>query len=233
MSRDAVEPISLYDPSDHMIGRVYPRRAKQLVLKGKAVWLDEDRTLRLITDIPSAKNLEEERTVTDDTLYPNNGRPEPPASGGSAPDALLLYQAKQNVRDKKNLIRHTIAFAAVCLLLLVVYEEVVSDAIHPAWRAVDRTVQSLHDVLPYIPEDQWWPVNEATWQLEASYTYNYVPNVWYVFVGALLAWGGWILFRFIKRAAFKFRAASARKSRPDPVLQEYRRLKNLAADEAP
>lgn len=60
----------------------------------------------------------------------------------------------------------------------------------------------------------------------------YTPSWWYIAVGAMIAWSGYIAFRLskiaLKFAMKKWRSRATAKTRPDPIIAEYNRLKGLS-----
>jgi hypothetical protein len=53
--------------------------------------------------------------------------------------------------------------------------------------------------------------------------------MWYWLEGAMLAWGVWIVFRIIKRLASRLRIRKVIMDKPDPVIEEYNRLRKTIA----
>jgi len=218
---------------------VFPRRAKQLVLKGQAQWLEEGHTLQLIHDaaIVSATIPEEETKMTtitdDDTTCPPNERSTkkneaiPITEAAMLPltetDSLILYKAQQNVKAKKRLYHHFIAFVLAWVLLGMFYGGVIERTVHPSWR---RVTQNINLIEEHIPASAPWGVTNALNNIEWYFTSRYTPPIWHVLMGIMLAWGGWIVYQSINGATAK-RRSSRKKSKPDPVLQEYNRLKGI------
>lgn len=195
------------------------------MLAGRAAWLDE-KSLKIIAPFEKTK---EEIFMIDESVYPTNGEPKAAPELTEA-DGLLMYQARQNVRDRKNLLRHVVAFLVALPLLGVFYGAVIDNMTHPrAWKA-SRVVNELNAMHPYLDWERETTVGDAIFLINSSFRHNYTPVIWWVIVGAMLAWGGWIAVRVAKRAVKKLRS-SARKDKPDPVIAEYSRLKNLAENE--
>lgn len=228
--------ITLLNQHGNKISSIYPRRAKQLVLKGKAKWLKEGKTLQMISeDVTSSSTIhEEEITMTDEKIYTNNG--EPTAVSSTLPDAdtLLLYKAKQNVKDKKNLAKHALAYVAAWPLLGLFYAVFVEGMIHPRWWSINNSLRNLDELFSYIPDTYHWMLNNVMRDMEWQFTRHYIPPAWYLILGAMLAWGGWIAIRYVKRiadpASNRFRKGFIKKEKPDPIMQEYNRLKDIAED---
>jgi len=205
------------------VGTTYPRRAKQLIKNGRAAWLEEGQTLQLS---PTPAVIKEDTLMVDGIGYStNNGKvitetTEVPTTDS---DELLMYKARQNVRNKKNLIKHFFAFMAAWPILAIVYGTLVQNATHPlTWRIQD-TMRTMDLLVPHIPEDYWWVIDNTTWFLNGVIR-NYVPSIWYVILGVMLAWGTWIALRVVKQIVIKL---NTKKAKQDPVMQEYKRLKNM------
>ena len=130
--------------------------------------------------------------MVDENVCHTNGKPKETTHTLEKLDALLLYQAKLNVKEKKNMIMNAVAYIATWLVLGVLYDGIFANRIH----------------------------------------------LWNVIIGVMLAWGCWIAIRIVKHVkhtvkplAMKIRARFIRETKPDPVMQEYNRLKNMVADE--
>lgn|GEM_PF-1030150 len=235
-SRDFIENITLYDQRKIKIGHIYPRRAKQLVLRGRAVWLDEGQALQMMPDIDvtdsSSTIIEEEETMIDD-IYPTNdgSKAMVAASKMDEADSLLMYQAKQNVKDKKNLVKHVLAFIAAWPVLGIFYEAAIQDMVSPNWWRVSRAIQNIS---AHIANDYMMYVDELRWAVEWHFRRGYTPGIWYVLLGVMLAWGSWIAIRVLRRVsapvARKMRSIFSKKTKLDPVIEEYNRLKSLSRE---
>ncbi|MCL1883200.1 MAG: hypothetical protein FWF81_05535 [Defluviitaleaceae bacterium] len=174
--------------------------------------------------------------MIDEKVCPTNGEPKEDVHYTEEADALLLYQAKVNVKDKRNLFKHILAFIVAWPILGVFYEGVLSNITHPSlWRA-SNIINSLTAVQPYLPIEGSAGVSSAVSFMNSYFRHNYVPEIWYVIVGMMLAWGAWIAFRVAKRMTIsvskRFRTYFAKKGKLDPVMQEYNRLRGLAKEEA-
>lgn len=205
------------------MGTTYPRRAKQLIKNGRAAWLEEGQTLQLS---PTPAVIKEDTLMVDGIGYSTNNSKvitettEVPVTDS---DELLMYKARQNVRNKKNLIKHFFAFIAAWPILAIVYGTLVQNASHPqAWRIQD-TMRTIDSLAPHIPEDYWWVIDNMAWFLNGVIR-NYVPSIWYVILGVMLAWGTWIALRVAKQILIKL---NTKKAKQDPIMQEYERLKNM------
>ena len=203
------------------MGTTYPRRAKQLVRNGRAKWLEEGQTLQLMPEPDSTPPaIIEEETHMDDKIYPANSKTEPYISDHTEEsDGLLMYLAKKNVQDKKILKRHALAFIVAVLILGMLYG-VNHSSHHPMHWRISDSMNGLHSAMQHIPEDYTWLVLNAVRTME-SILFNHTPPIWYMLAGALLLWGAWIVVRAAK--IFRRKKKSAK---PDPVLLEYKRLKD-------
>jgi len=219
--------ITLYNERHESVGTTYPRRAKQLVLKGRATWLEEGRTLQLTPNTNGENGLplmtiEEESTMNDEKTYETN-------------DELLLYIAKQNVAQKKNLRRNIIAYIVAWLLLGLSYDAFVANIMHNIrWRANELS-DHWNSFLETSRALQSWRIEDAIDQMIRT-AHRTPPPLWYVVIGAMLAWGTWIVFRIwkihgesIRRFFGRLRpwAKPEKPLKPDPVIAEYQRLKAL------
>ena len=229
-SRDYIKNISLYDHNNKRIGNIYPRRAKQLILKGRAHWLKEGQTLQII-DSSSTTN-EEETPMIDTNVYPTNGDPMIFDDAMPHTDDLLLYKAKQNVKNRRNLLKHILAFVAAWPILLIFYASTISNMVHSRWWRISNQLQELYNISQYLPEEHYRIINNLSHTVSGYFRTGHTPGIWYMMMGAMLAWGGWIAVRFIKIAilplAKKLRKNVTKKAKPDPIIQEYNRLKSMA-----
>jgi len=108
-----MDKITVYDQDNQRVGETYQRRAKQLVLKNRAKWMDDEFSAICLID-----EMEEEEMT-----YQNNGEmiethdmveeeaPNKPS------DDLLMYLAERNVRFRQNLIYHIAAFFPALFLV--------------------------------------------------------------------------------------------------------------------
>ena len=116
-------PIILYDENHERVGETYHRRAKQLVRSGRGHWLEEGHSMMLTSYLSAEKyplphSKEEVPTMTE-SVYNNNGIAyEEPKAPTTASNDLLMYLAKQNVAQKKSLIRHVVAYAIAWAVIL-------------------------------------------------------------------------------------------------------------------
>ena len=164
-------------------------------------------------------------------VYPTNGEPTALAETTPDSDALLLYKAKQNVKNRRNLLKHILAFIAAWPILGIFYASTISNMIHPRWWNMSHRLQELYNLSHYLPEEHYWILNDLIHNVSWYFRNGHTPGIWFMLMGAMLAWGGWIAVRFIKTAvlplAKKLRSNVIRKVKPDPVMQEYNRLKSM------
>ena len=221
--------ITLYNKQREKVGETYPRRAKQLVRSGRAVWLEEGIALQLTAEIPLSSNFKEENTVADEKICLTNDNPEAesPQPDLTGNDDFLMYLARKNVREKTNMIKNIVAFAATSLALVILHGNLAYGSHWPANQA-RRQLSSL-DMLIRSPilqnfdayHEELWNIQ---WFLESIGSMAH--PIWTFIAGVMTAWGGWILIRTAVMVAGR-----ARTKRPDPVVAEYMRLKSMAPDE--
>lgn len=94
--------------------QTYPRRAKQLVLKDKAVWMGDSTIVLkkepLMDTTPNLIITDDSTATTVEAVYVNKvdtdalkAEPSITADSNSPTDQVLLYMAKQNVAYKQNI----------------------------------------------------------------------------------------------------------------------------------
>ena len=131
-----MDKISVYDNEGLRIGGTYPRRAKQLVIKQKAVWQDaENKGIRLVDTLDSASYEEDKQMELDNTIEVKEeavsevaeAREETSTSvpveekpGDSLSNDLLMYIAKQNVKMRYNLFLNIVLFPVVLIALAII-----------------------------------------------------------------------------------------------------------------
>ena len=212
------------------------------MLKGQAVWLEEGHTLQLIHEPVSATIPIEEETILesldkmkDEITCPPNKRATKPDEARPITDAsmlppaetdsLLLYKAQQNVKDKKKVNQHIIAFLLAWPVLGMFWNAFVERTAHPSW---GRIASGIGRIEGYIPSNARWEANRTIDLIRQHLYWSYVPPLWYVMMGIMLAWFGWIVARVIQVDVKPWlERRRVKKSKPDPVLQEYHRLKDM------
>ena len=208
--------IALYDADGNKIGETFKRRAKQLVKQQRAVWEDESQTsIRFLPDEDNFfEEVEEEKESTK--------------------NALIMYKAKQNVKERKNIIKHAIAYFITWIMFSIIYWEMIHPTLntraHLGWR-FDSAIRALNgfwdSIVFEFREDnifgELWRLDEAINHLE-NVSVNAPAEIWLVFVGAMLFWGGLIIYRLGKIIKVYYRNKPRKKHKPDPIEVEYKRL---------
>ncbi|MDR0272857.1 MAG: hypothetical protein LBI27_06030 [Clostridiales bacterium] len=166
-------------------------------------------------------------------------------------DNLLMEKAKQNVRERKHLIRLVAVCAAAWIMLPILHEAIfvrphssywegqhVSDHLFdmsttyynaafelgiPANTAFELGIPANTVHASIIPESVVVAMNDAAHYIQNNTGYQYTPPMFYVLLGVLLAWSGSLAVRVCKLILKRPRASS----KPDPVLKEFNRLKSL------
>ncbi|MCL2189248.1 MAG: hypothetical protein FWB87_10830 [Defluviitaleaceae bacterium] len=224
----------MYDRNGDKIGALFPRRAKQLVIKGRAEWLEEGRSLQLIknaslpTDRIPSEFDKEEIEMEDEVKYTNDGT----AEETDASDNALMELARANVQDKQNLIRHCTAFLLSLPMLIVARSILTGLVAHPALSWLLREAERIQHNRGNL-EIVRFAMSDFAFELEHVLRWSYTHPVFYMLVGIVAAWGVWIVLRISKRLRIIPRLTQImrnelpKKEKPDPVQQEYRRLKAL------
>lgn len=116
--------ITVYDQFNEIVGETFQRRAKQLVLKGRAEWADDAQTA--ICLLESVEHPKEGKPME---TYSNNQEHkeyidlcEPTEKVDAPSEDLLLYIAKQNVEKLRNLKINIIALPIAAFLLIFLRE---------------------------------------------------------------------------------------------------------------
>ena len=211
--------LTVYDENGTHVGMTFPKRARQLVSKQRAVWHDDTHTA--IKLLPEAK---EEAPLGE--YHDNDEIDEIPMSKAS--DDLLLYLAKRHVREKKNLTRHFIAFIIACIVVPLFYVAIIESTPHPqAWRMIE-TNRQINTLRSNTRNIDLWRVDALERSVQAIFD-NLVHPIMYVIVGVMVAWGVWVFVRYVSWAG-KNKRGRNRKSKPDPVQVEFQRLKGLGVE---
>jgi hypothetical protein len=113
-----MEPeITVYDEKNNQIGKTFARRAKQLVGKGRAIWMDDNRRAVILADGADVSEV-----------YASNGgmmvdlredREEAEPEGPS--DELLRRMAKERVHRKKALKWHILGIIFTALFVFIFF----------------------------------------------------------------------------------------------------------------
>jgi len=195
--------------------------------------LNEGQSIQLVQDVTdTASELKkEEVSMTDENVYPTNGVRNVNESTSKEADVLLMHQAKQNVKDKQIMLRHMVAYPIAWLGMGAFYWFILLgyqlSFPHPRWWRFNDVFSQIGEVMPYIPSEHLWIFADIHDVAEHYLRFNYIPRIWYVFIGVMLAWGGWIIIKAIKHVKIP-----NKKVKPDPVVQEYNRLKNKVDETA-
>jgi len=207
-----IQQLAVYDESGTQIGMTFPKRARQLINKQRAKWHDDTHTsIQLLPD------NKEEATVD----YLDNDLDEILDIGN---DDLLLYQAKKNVREKRSLIKHAIAYIATWPIIAIFYSEIVSRTRHPSYARMQEAIHSLDEIRRSLPHFNLFAVDEAERQM-MNIINSLTHPLMYMIIGVMVAWGAWIIARVIMRITANRTIAQRAKS--DPVQMEYQRLKSM------
>ena len=215
-----VEQLTVYDENGAPIGMTFPKRARQLISKQRALWHDDTHTaIRLLPETKADTTAVEYQDLDDDDLEDT--------AGFMGSDDLLLYLAKKNVREKRNLIKHIIAYICAWPAIIIFYETIISNTRHrPDWR-LDGIMWQLDGLRQYVPYESMWMVTDVEWTMR-SIVQNITHPLMFGIIGFMVAWGGWILSRVVKRVIM-LRTARDGRVKPDPVQKEYQRLKDINA----
>jgi len=230
-----MEHITLYNQQRERVGETYPRRAKQLVRSGRATWLEENVTLQLTTDTHPPATIKEEIIMSDEDICLTNGSPknETSPTDCAGDNELLMYLARKNVREKRNLVRHFAAFVAVSLVLLILFE-VNATGSHQLARMANWHYDKINEEMNAMTSSPDYQENQIYQLSDMREFYRNVMNlvnpIWVFILGVMVTWGGWILTRSAILVVDKIRVRSTKKPKPDPVALEYMRLKNMVSD---
>ena len=172
--------------------------------------------------------------MVDDGMYPTNGDPITANYDTEKTDAVLLYQAIQNVNEKKKLVRHMVAYVFAWIAMVLFESQIVQRINYSGWWNILDVIQNINQARPYIPEPYVWSVDWLVGTMDWYFRESYTHSIWYVLLGVMLAWGVWIAFCIIQRVSSpiknKILAMYTQKARPDPIMQEYNRLKGIKTE---
>ena len=195
-----MDKIAVYDNEGRRVGSTYPRRAKQLVMKQKAVWQDVNHKGISLVDMLDSANYEEDKHMeADNTIEVKEGAlasemgeaaeelavsvDVEEISVKTPSEDLLMYLAKQNVKKRHNLFLNIVLFPVVLIVLAIITGGFNSRS-----------------------------------GLNAAF-----------YAGVFFSWGMIILYKFgiVIRAWLASRSSVQRE---DPVKAEYERLRNSSPD---
>lgn len=215
-----IEQLTVYDESGAPIGMTFPKRARQLISKQRALWHDDTHTaIRLLPETKADTAAVEYQDLDDDDLEDT--------TGFTGSDDLLLYLAKKNVREKRNLLKHIVAFIAAWPMIIIFYDVVLSNVRHRSHWRLDSIMWQLGGIRQYLPDESEWVINDIEWSVR-SIVYNITHPLVFGIIGFMVAWGAWILLRCVKRVIM-LRTTRDGRVKPDPVQKEYQRLKSASA----
>jgi len=229
------EKITVFDEKNVMVGQTFMRRAKQLVAKGRAAWLDDSQTSICLTS-KEAILLEGEDEMEHKT------------TGHDYDDSALLHMAKRNVRQRRILLCHILAFVLAVSAFLLIHEIVQGNTtrVHDSnilwhWDNMWREVNSIDELriealsrghtvdgilVPQLSDiHNNLSMSISTFghmtYFEGFYQSSSHP-VWFFMWGIYLAWFIFILFLLFRYIAPRIKSSSTKR---DPVVEEYMRLK--------
>ena len=216
-----MQQLAVYNESGVQVGMTFPKRARQLINKQRALWHDDTHTsIRLLPE------LKEE--AMDEYLNDELAIEEPPSS--TATDDLLLYIARKNVREKRNFLKHLVAYVMAWPLFGLFFATVLENTRHPQHRRLGHLNWNLERLGEYTSgvENAAWVVDDINRWGQSLFNNHLTHPMFYMIVGALIAWGVWIFVRAVNMRVAT-RIARERKHKPDPVQMEYKRLKDMGA----
>ena len=126
--------------------------------------------------------------MVDEEAYPTNGEPKAEDSVLEEADALLLYRAKQNVGDKKNLVKHVVAYIVAWPILGLLFVGIISE-MRPytwSWWRIRDALVSIELTRPQLSADYQWAVNESEyhWAVdELAWNVGYYFDTHYMVMG--------------------------------------------------
>jgi len=196
----------------------FPKRARQLVSKQRALWHDDAHTaIRLLPEAKEEVPLGE--YLDDDILGETDG--------ASKSDDLLLYLARKNVREKRSLAKHFVAFIAALPTIVILYEVISRNLRHPAY-------YMWNNLYPDVDTTVWRFSYGNTWAIMDMYAegqdifHSLTHPIMYGIIGIMIAWGVWIFVRCVN--AITNNRGYKGKTKPDPVQVEYQRLKSMGVE---
>ncbi|MCL1995350.1 MAG: hypothetical protein FWG63_04000 [Defluviitaleaceae bacterium] len=115
------------------VGRTYPRRARQLVLKGRATWINATAIVLLESEEVMEVTIDEgietktpDKNKIETSLLDISNKNGANESLDQETDKLLLYIAKQNVANKKAIIT-SILWLIPGLVLMILLTSAIND----------------------------------------------------------------------------------------------------------
>jgi len=240
-------PIILYDENHERVGETYHRRAKQLMRSGRGYWLEEGHSMMLTSYLFAGPPTKEEVPTMTESVFNNSGtaHEEPKTPHPTMSNDLLMYIAKQNVAQKKSLIRHIIAYIIAWPVFFSLYNRMfnrswgVIQSVSTEPIAIENIVEftnpytfvlpsphefDISNIVDYFNAYRW---TNSSWYQPAASSDTY--HLWAIIFGAMVAWGIWIAIRGFKIAYSHMRSRTP-KPPVDPIALEYQRLMNMSAN---
>ncbi|MCL2376731.1 MAG: hypothetical protein FWC76_04960 [Defluviitaleaceae bacterium] len=208
--------IMVFDENNVETGQTYPRRAKQLVTKGRAVWQEDGQSAIRMTPKEADKETIKMGYNDIDVAQDNDE---------------LLHTAKSNVRQRRSLICHIIAFLIAAPLIFAALPNFLGNAptgdIANAALANDEAVAAILNELRQMAFTFGQHGNAAAARTVAQAANDLVNppasnahDMQYFVWGAYFAWGVFILSRLVLYSLPKFKHKEQKR-----VSEEYHRLK--------
>jgi len=216
-----IQQIAVYDESGAQVGMTFPKRAKQLVGKQRAIWHDDEHTAIFL--LPEVKT---EDALDDESVDAEHDAPKDAEPAYKESDDLLLYLAKKNVKEKKRLIWLIVAYIIAMPLVYAFYVNNVRASLHPQYRSIMSITDFADETIPMLIET--FMLEDAVSVLHAI-AVTYTPPGWYFVRGLWTAWTVWIVVGIARQAAKHF-WLQRKKAGRDPVNEEYQRLKGMVSD---
>jgi len=217
-----VQQLAVYDESGAQVGMTFPKRARQLISKQRALWHDDSHTAIKLLPEPNEE-------VAMDVHQEDDLDKSKEAVGFAGSDELLMYIAKKNVKEKKNLIKHIIAYILSWPIIVVFYEAVISNTNHPSaesWNRATRAVEAAR--IQNLNATAHLSISDAQRAMQAHLN-SLTHPIMYIIIGVMIAWGVMILASIVKRI-IAYRIQRVSKAKRDPVQMEYQRLKGLSTN---
>ena len=162
---------------------------------------------------------------------------EPTAPGMLKADDFLMRQAKKNIKERQHLIIHAIVYVLALVSFFALYRNADAERLRlrqGAWDAYDLlevAVRIFSAASENTPESRvlYQAVQEMGWVVHN--VGNNLTPVFYFAMGVMVVWGAWVLVRVARFIEKRWRLSSRKKARPDAVMREYYRLKNMSDNE--
>lgn len=143
--------IIVMDENNNKTGLTYPRRAKRLVSKGRAAWLDDARTAVCLTRAGEKGIIDMEALEA----YGNGHRKDEPAkpTAVGAPtmtDEILYKVAKERLRERFRLMMHWSVYLAAQIVFVIVAEFMLGWDVVAIFEGLWLAALSLHTVYYFI-----------------------------------------------------------------------------------